>query len=148
MINLNTAFPSKYLKAADLNAHDPNQPITIARVGTENMTDKKTGEIKSKVIVHFYELAKPLIFNVTNFRSLAKSFGGLLPHEDVSRLWVGQQVLMHTELVPAFGETVNAIRVRPYIPPVTQTLIPPVTQTLPTNAPQPAHTNQTEATNN
>ncbi len=54
---------------------------------------------------------KPLILNSTNCKSIAKAVGS--PYvED----WVGSKIALYSKKVKAFGDTVDAIRVREYAP--------------------------------
>jgi hypothetical protein len=69
-------------------------------------------------VLHFKEGGvKPMILNATNFKTIAKLFK--TPYIEH---WVGRQIIIYSEKVKAFGEVVDALRIRPYLPtPVTLT---------------------------
>ena len=73
----------------------------------------KTAEGKSdKAVLYFKEAYKPMILNVTNSKSIAKVAGS--PYfED----WPDTQIQLFIQHgIKAFGEVVNAVRVRPFKP--------------------------------
>ena len=61
---------SQYLTRADV---DPPVTVTISEVREEKMSD--TDELKA--VVHFKELAKGLVLNVTNSESIALHYGSI-----------------------------------------------------------------------
>jgi hypothetical protein len=80
---------------------------TIARVA--NAVDVQTAEGKSKkAVVYFAENLKPMILNVARSKSITKVAGS--PYfED----WVGVKIQLYIEKnIKAFGDIVNAVRVR------------------------------------
>jgi len=93
-------------------ALEPDQDliVTISRVGDEKVTgaDGKTEEC---VVAHFSEREiKPMILNSTNSKTIAKLYGPYI--ED----WVGKKIQVYSEKVKAFGEIVDALRIRKSIP--------------------------------
>lgn len=99
-----------YLGEADFQEGE-EKVATIARVvEKENV---QTAEGRSEmVVVHFKEDVKPLILNVTNSKAITKVVGS--PYlED----WPEHQIQLYIEHnIKAFGELVNAVRVRPRKP--------------------------------
>lgn len=99
-----------YIGAYALN---PNEEIvlTIRNAGTEEVIGSN-GKKETCMIVRFTEKGiKPLICNVTNSKMIAKVTGS--PYvED----WAGHKIQLYAAKVNAFGEEVEAIRVRPFPP--------------------------------
>jgi len=112
-----SAFPKKYLKAADLEGKDV--PLTIASVTREPLRDPKTGEDKDKYVIRFVELAdrensdRPHLFvcNETNAGLIA-----LATRESEMLHWEGKRIALYPTTVQAFGKMVDAIRVRDKAP--------------------------------
>lgn len=69
------------------------------------------GKKDDKVVCHFKEKVKPMILNPTNMKTIHKLFG--TPYiED----WQGKQIQIGMEKVKAFGEIMEALRVRNFKP--------------------------------
>lgn len=94
------AFPSKWLKASDLE-HEPRL-VTIKKITTEKLQDGG-----SKPTAWFREEAKGLILNKTNAKSIAKATGS-----DDMDSWVGKRIVLYVSETEMGGETVDCIRVR------------------------------------
>ena len=92
------AFPSTYLKAADLDGK--NMLLKMERVDME-----KVGE-DSKPILFFMGLDKGLVLNRTNTAKIVQSYG------DEMDDWSGQEIVLFPAMVDFKGETVEAIRCR------------------------------------
>lgn len=92
---------------------DPGQDkiLTIAGVKIETITGTE-GKKESCMVMRFQEPEKPLILNRTNSKMVAKVLGS--PYiED----WSGKRIQLYVKAgVKAFGEVVDAVRVRE-IPP-------------------------------
>lgn len=98
-----------YLGAYSL---EPKQELilTIDRVTREKIIG--TGGKKEECTVcYFKEAVKPMIFNRLNQKIIAKIHNTPYIEE-----WVGKQIQVYAELVDAFGERVEALRVRPIVP--------------------------------
>lgn len=94
-------------------AFEPGQEmtVTIASVGVERVTGAD-GKKEDCTVAHFAEDVKPMILNTTNQKMISKVVGS--PYiED----WVGKRLLLGVETVAAFGEKVEAVRVRKKAPP-------------------------------
>ena len=104
-MDMRQAFPSKYLRAADVAA-TPHQRITldIAQIKMEVLKNKD-GE-DTKPICYFRGAKKGLVLNKTNCERIAHHYGW-----DTDQ-WVGKPVELYVTEVEAFGETVDAIRVK------------------------------------
>lgn len=102
-MNINSAFPSKYLKSSDI---DEDVTVTIKGIDLQNVA--KQGEKQEmKPVVSFHELDKPLVCNKTNARMIAKITGS-----DDTDDWAGKKVRLIATEVEFQGELVVAIRVR------------------------------------
>ena len=99
--NVNTLYPSNYIKAADLQGH-------VAKVIIKHIATEKIGN-DEKPVLYFQGKAKGLVLNKTNGMTIAAVYG---PETDA---WEGGEL----ELFPAFvdfqGRQVEAVRVR--VPP-------------------------------
>lgn len=94
-------------------AFDPGEEkaLTIREVKRETVTGAD-GKKEDCTVCYWAEDAKPLILNTTNQKMISKVVGS--PYiED----WAGKRILLGTETVAAFGERVEAVRVRKRQPP-------------------------------
>lgn len=110
-----------YLGAYSLS---PGQELilTIKSVVREKVTG--TGGKKQEcTVVHFMEKQKPMIMNRVNSKTISKIH--LTPYIEE---WVGKQIQVYADKVDAFGEQVEALRIRPFVPQVQK---PTLTQTMP-----------------
>lgn len=97
-MNVNEAFPSNWLKAADLNGATPT--VTISEVKMEDIGEDR------KPVLYFAGKEKGIVLNKTNATNIADAYG---PETDD---WVGQKVTLFTTWVDFNGRSVEAIRVR------------------------------------
>ena len=94
-----------YLGAYSLQ---PNEvlTLTISKVVKESV--KGTGGKKQEcMVVHFQEKQKPMILNRTNAKTISKVYGTPLIED-----WAGKKIRIYAELVDAFGEQVEALRIK------------------------------------
>lgn len=101
---------SPYLGAYCLQ---PGQEIvlTIAKVGKESVIGAD-GKKEDCLVIHFAERdVKPMIVNATNAKAISKV-------ADSPRVehWVGKKIQVYIEKVKAFGDIVEALRVRKFAP--------------------------------
>ena len=88
---------------------------TIARVSREIVMGAE-GKKEECTVAHFQEPGlKPLILNATNCKAISKLYGTAYIEE-----WAGKRVILRVQQVKAFGEVVDAVRIRPEIPPAAQ----------------------------
>lgn len=95
-----------YLGAYDFQ---PNEcrPLTIAKVERKQIVGAD-GKKEECTICHWKERCKPMILNVTNAKAIEKVAGS--PYvED----WSGSQVYVVVQRVKAFGDMVDALRIKP-----------------------------------
>ena len=95
------AFPSKFLKAADLNGGD--LPATISSLEWEEVGKDRT----SKPVVYFRGKVKPLILNGTNWDLIVKT-----TQKEDSDEWAGERICLYATEVQFGRDIVEAIRVR------------------------------------
>ncbi|MDJ0512778.1 MAG: hypothetical protein QNJ62_04975 [Methyloceanibacter sp.] len=97
-MNINDTFPSKYLKASDLQGRDVN--VTMSRVVMEDVGDDH------RPIVYFEGKQKGLVLNKTNANTIAGMYG---PETEV---WPGKPITLFPTQVDFQGKATEAIRVR------------------------------------
>lgn len=100
-MNIDSAFPSKYLKASDLGDASPS--VTIDRVEVEPVGRDR--EIKP--VLYFRGKAKGLILNKVNAKKIAELTGSK-DTED----WAGCQIRIYATETEFGSETVECIRVK------------------------------------
>lgn len=93
-----------YLGAYSLDPGE-ERAIEIIKVSREMITgpDGK----KEECTVAFLKAEKPMILNVTNCKTIAKILGTPFIEE-----WAGKRVTVYVEKVKAFGEMVDALRIK------------------------------------
>lgn len=109
-MNINTVFPSKYLKSDELEG---DVTYTIKTVEIETLGQGKDKE--DKPIIYFKETEKGLACNKTN----ANIISGLYGNETDG--WIGKQVTLFATEVQFGADMVMAIRVRMRKPATTST---------------------------
>ncbi len=102
-MNINTAFPSKYLKA-DVDVTE-DVFATVSHVKMETVGQGAKAELKP--VVYFNELPKGLVLNKTN----AKMIGKLAKDDDTDG-WKGTRIRLIATEVEFQGDIVMGIRVR------------------------------------
>jgi len=100
-MDVNAAFPSKYLRAADLG--DAQPVVTISRVVVEAVGRDQ----EQKPVVYFDGKAKGVVLNKTNARAIAAVVGSSETDD-----WQGWQVQLYVATVEFSGESMEAIRIR------------------------------------
>lgn len=97
-MNINEVFPSKYLKAADLQGRQVT--VKIERADQETIGDDR------KLVIYFQGKEKGFVCNKTNANNIAFIYG---PDTDD---WKGCEITLFEAMVDFQGKTVAAIRVR------------------------------------
>lgn len=100
-MNIDTAFPSKYMKASDL-PEETVVPFTIDSVQVEEIGREK----QSKPVIYFKGQEKGFVANKTNCNSIAKVLGSR-DTED----WIGKTIKLYSTEVQFGDEMVESIRV-------------------------------------
>jgi len=97
-MNIESAFPSTYIKASDLLGRS-------ARVTIRNVLMETVGQ-EQKPILYFNGKEKGLVLNRTNANTISTLFG---PNTDD---WEGAEVELFPAMVDFQGRSVEAVRVR------------------------------------
>jgi hypothetical protein len=97
-MKIGSAFPSEFLKAADLNGK-------AIRVTIDTVTTEKVGEDR-KPVLHFVGKDKTLVLNKTNANRLVEATG-----TDETDEWSGWSITLYPCKVEYQGKRVDAIRV-------------------------------------
>lgn len=86
--------------------------VQIASVGQEEVYNPTNNRKETCTVAHFSDKnIKPMILNVTNCKTISKVYD--TPYiED----WIGKWISIYIAKVKAFGETVEALRIRNRIP--------------------------------
>jgi hypothetical protein len=100
-VNIDSAFPSNYLKASDLG--DAQPVVTIDRVEIEGVGRDK----EQKPVVYFKGKEKGIVLNKTNANKIATLVGS----RD-TEAWRGRQVRLYATETEFGGETVECIRIK------------------------------------
>lgn len=93
-------------------ALEPGQEIavTIKTVRREMVTGPD-GKKEECTILYFIEPVKPMILNTTNSKTIEKIYKTPYIEE-----WEGKKIQLFADKVKAFGEVVEALRIRPFVP--------------------------------
>jgi hypothetical protein len=84
--------------------------LTIRNI-TQKPVKNPQGKEEDCIICEWKENYKPMILNATNCKAIAKAY-----NTEYIEDWVGKPVSLFTTMVSAFGDTTEAIRIRPYAP--------------------------------
>ena len=89
--------------------------VTVKGVGSAKVTGQ-SGRKEDCFVVNFNEFDKPMILNRTNAKAIEKVSGSGLVED-----WVGTRVTLYVEKgVKAFGDVVDALRIRDKKPSLTK----------------------------
>lgn len=98
-MDINSAYPSNYLKAADL------QQRTV-RVVMDRVTMEDIGS-DHKPVLYFQGKEKGMVLNKTNANNIAHAYGSETDE------WAGRELILYEAMVDFQGRSVPSIRVRP-----------------------------------
>ena len=113
MTTVSDAFPSHYLKAADLQ----NRTIKLKM---DKVIFEEIGQEKDKKpVLYFAEVKKGLVLNKTNATTIGSVHGQELEG------WTGKEIELFEQMVPFNGQNVAAIRVRAVAEPAVPTAADP-----------------------
>ena len=106
-MDIRTAFPSKWLRAVDLDGKD--HTLTIERVTVEDLGGNGDPE-DERPVLHFREPSKPLGLNRTNGNLIADRLGFETDN------WIGNKIVAFATKTEYRGRQVDCIRIRPEAP--------------------------------
>ena len=101
-MKINQAFPSKYIKAADLGGKEFT--LAIAKVQIEDVGGQGSEEYKP--VLYFDGRTKGVVLNRTNATAIANRYG------DDTDDWTGKDVIIYPDTVMFQGKMVDCIRMR------------------------------------
>lgn len=99
-MRISSAFPSRYLKAADLDGHKIT--VVMSHVNMEDVSG--SGDLQP--VLYFEGKDKGMALNKTNSNTIAAIYG------DETENWAGQSIILYEAMVDFKGQTVPAIRIR------------------------------------
>ena len=101
--DLDDCYGSKYLSASDLG--DKKIRTRIGKIRKETMR-QQSGAERSKFVIYFTTLDKPMVLNATNKNVLVEKLG------KVPASWVGTDIGLYTENTQFGGKPVKGLRLR------------------------------------
>lgn len=101
-------FNYKYAGAYEL-APGETKTLTIKHCGKEDVMSIN-GDKQNCLVVYFSESSKPMVLNKTNCKTIEKLYGPFV------ETWVGKRIIIESKKVKAFGEEVDALRVKKVAP--------------------------------
>lgn len=102
--NFNYAFTGAY----ELQPGE-ERTLTIKETKKEEVANTNGGK-ELCFVAYFSESNKPMILNKTNCKTISKLYGPFVEN------WIGKRITIKSETVKAFGETVDALRVKNVMP--------------------------------
>ena len=116
-MNISSAFPSNYIKAADLQG----KRVTVKMAGVKI---EKLGQ-DEKPVLYFQGKNKGMVLNKTNAKKIMSAYG------IDTQGWAGKEIVLFEAQVEFQGDTVPAIRVAIPAKPAAQQQAPPPHDTFP-----------------
>ena len=101
-MNINNAFPIRWIKSGDLG--DGDMVVTVKSCSVETVGQGENAE--DKPVLYFEESEKGMVLNVTNANTIAGLYG---PETDG---WIGKRIALFATEVDFAGKQTLAIRVR------------------------------------
>jgi hypothetical protein len=109
-MNINNAFPSKWLKSGDVEEDD--LILTISRVAMEDIGQGENQE--NKPVLYFEETEKGMVLNKTNAEAISRL------HTPETDNWIGKKIAIFATEVDFAGKQTLALRVRMKAPKIAQ----------------------------
>ena len=109
MTHWKTQFNYDYLGAYSL-PEGKDIILTLRETKREQVTGT-SGKKEECFVAYFYEDVKPMILNRTNCKTMEKLFK--TPNFEE---WLNKQIQIGSTRVQAFGEMVDSLRIRPFLP--------------------------------
>jgi len=103
-VNITSAFPSRYLKAADIPLGQ-SVTVTVRSVVSEGV-ESDHGPAEDKPVLYFMDKKKGLVLNRTNAAIVSEAYG------DETDAWTGLPVEIYTTQTEFRGRMVPCLRLR------------------------------------
>jgi hypothetical protein len=103
MANINDLFPSKFLKAHELQGHTPT--VTIERVGVEQVRNRIKTD--TKAVLYFTGKSKGMLLNKTNAQTVTEIAGSPLTER-----WAGVAITLYATTATFDKTTHDVIRIK------------------------------------
>ena len=113
MVDINSAFPSNYLKAADLQGRE-------CKVVISHVTSEDIGSGEHKLVVYFTGKDRGLVLNKTNASTIASVTG-----QNDTDMWVNAPIILFPTQTDFQGKQVACIRVKLLYTPSARPAPPP-----------------------
>jgi len=97
---ISSAFPSKYLKAADLSGEPTTVTMTLVK------SEQVARGADAQPVLYFKEFQQGMVLNKTNAKTIAKLFG------DDTNNWRSKKIELFEAMVEFQGDIMPALRVR------------------------------------
>jgi len=101
-------FDYKYTGAYELKPGE-TKVLTIQRTCQEEATST-TGQKQVCFVAYFAGQSKPMVLNKTNCKTITKLYGPFVEQ------WIGKSIEIESKIVSAFGDEVEALRVKKTFP--------------------------------
>lgn len=123
-MNIDAAFPSKWIRAADLKGRD--YTLQIVRC----LEEEVAGDGSTQPVLYFNGTQKGLALNKTNANTISEALG---PETDN---WIGGNITLYPTKTDFQGKRVDCIRIRELAGKPAVTPPPAQPETVPAAAPQ------------
>ena len=100
-----------FLGAYEIMSLGHDLVLTIKSISNEMITGAD-GKKEECVIARFIENVKPMILNKTNMKTIDKN----LKYGPFIENWAGKKIQVYSASIKAFGDVVDALRIRPTVP--------------------------------
>jgi len=124
-MDINAAFPSSWLKAADLGG----QEVTVSMAAVQIETIGQGNDADSLPVLSFVGQSKGLILNKTNARSISQLYG------TETTGWSGRSITLFPTTTQYGSETRDCIRIKAPAEPAAPAPVAPQPQPEPTPPP-------------
>jgi len=101
-------FDYKYTGAYELKTGE-TKILTIQRTCQEEVAST-TGQKQLYFVAYFHGQSKPMVLNKTNCKTITKLYGPFIEQ------WIGKAIEIEAKKVSAFGDEVEALRVKKSFP--------------------------------
>lgn len=101
-------FNYNYIGSYELSCGE-ERTLTIKETKQEKVKDQ-SGREEMCFVAYFQGSSKPMVLNKTNCKTIEKLYGPFIEN------WIGKKIIIKSEKVKAFGDVVDALRVKKSVP--------------------------------